>query len=85
MLVHSPLHQNLGFPPPKISLDRLPTATINPLPLLTLPSTPQEPSGILEGLRTQQAEAVGVETIKEAEVEAAVVGQEAEVPALTEP
>ena len=78
MLVH--LHQNLEFPPPKISLDRLPTATINPLP-----STPKKPSVILEEIRTHQAEAVGVETIKEAEVEAAVVGQVAEVPALTEP
>ncbi len=85
MLVHSPLHQNLEFPPPKISLDRFPTATINPLPLLTLPSTPKKPSVTLEEIGTQQAEAEGVETIKETEVEAAVVGKEAEVPALTEP
>jgi hypothetical protein len=39
----------------------------------------------LEEIETQQAEAVGVETIKEAEVEAAVAGQGAEVLVLTEP
>jgi hypothetical protein len=84
-LVHNPLHQNLEFLPPKISLDRLPTATINHHPLLILPLTPKRPSVTLEEIKTQQAEAVGVETIKEAEVEAAVAGQEAEVQALTEP
>jgi hypothetical protein len=84
-LVHNPLHQNLEFLPPKISLDRLPTATINHHPLLILPLTPKRPSVTLEEIETQQAEAVGVETIKEAEVEAAVAGQEAEVLVLTEP